>query len=160
MLLPLFFLVRDKLKSILLLDYPDTVYYKHAMKGLAMLKYFPFSKDMQSYEYLEIHYKRKKVRKIWLPFKGKVAWNGFFAHCILSRCCATVIFAEIGQVLTHLAHMENTQSEIFMLGRLKILIAFCFLRALMSDAIWHGWNIDLMKTSQIVEKSWRTLQIR
>jgi hypothetical protein len=36
---------------------------------------------------------------------------------------------ELGQDLTHLAQKENTQSEIFLLGRLKISIAFCYLRA-------------------------------
>jgi hypothetical protein len=51
-----------------------------------------------------------------------------FFHVVL-------IFTELGQDSTHLAHKENTQREIFMLGRLKILIAFCFLRALMLDAI-------------------------
>jgi hypothetical protein len=54
---------------------------------------------------------------------------------ILNFFNVVLIFTELGQDLTHLAHKENTQSEIFMLGRLNILIAFCFLRALMLDAI-------------------------
>jgi hypothetical protein len=41
-----------------------------------------------------------------------------------------LIFTELGQDLPHLAHKENTQSELFLLGRLKILTAFCSLRAL------------------------------
>jgi hypothetical protein len=40
------------------------------------------------------------------------------------------IFTELGQDLTHLAHKENMQSNIFLWDRLKILIAFCSLRAL------------------------------
>ncbi len=54
----------------------------------------------------------------------------FFAHCILSgkeRRDITFfhvvqIFTGLGQDLTHLAHNENTHSDIFLLGRLKILI--------------------------------------
>ncbi len=46
-----------------------------------------------------------------------------------------LIFTELGQDLTHLAHKEKTQSEIFMLGRLNIFNAFCFLRALLSDMV-------------------------
>jgi hypothetical protein len=42
----------------------------------------------------------------------------FFFHVVL-------IFTGLGQDLTHLAHEGNTQREIFLLGRLKILIAFC-----------------------------------
>ncbi len=69
---------------------------------------------------------------------GTIAWDGFFAHCILSRIESKIlnflyvvlIFTELGQYLSHLACKENTQNEIFLLGRLKILIAFCFLRAL------------------------------
>ncbi len=34
------------------------------------------------------------------------------------------------QDLNHLAHKENTQSEIFLLGRLKILITFCSVTSL------------------------------
>ncbi len=41
-----------------------------------------------------------------------------------------LVFTELGQDLTHLAQNENTQSEIFLLGRLKVLIAFFSLRAL------------------------------
>jgi hypothetical protein len=40
-------------------------------------------------------------------------------------CCA-LIFTGLGQDLTHLAHKENTQSDIFLLRRLKILVAFRF----------------------------------
>ncbi len=47
----------------------------------------------------------------------------YFFHVVL-------IFAGLGQDLTNLAHNENTQSEIFLLGRLKIVIAFCSLTAL------------------------------
>ncbi len=39
-------------------------------------------------------------------------------------------FAEIVQDLAHLAHYENRQTEIFLRDRLKILIAFCYIRAL------------------------------
>ncbi len=61
-----------------------------------------------------------------------------FAHCILSRIerkdlnffHVMLIFTGLGQDLTHLAYKENTHSEIFMLGRIKILIAFCSLTAL------------------------------
>ncbi len=41
-----------------------------------------------------------------------------------------LIFTGLEQDLTHLAHKENTHSEIFLLGRLTILIAFCSLKAL------------------------------
>ena len=40
------------------------------------------------------------------------------------------IFTEFGGELTPLAHEENTQSDIFLWDRLKILIAFCSLGAL------------------------------
>jgi hypothetical protein len=43
-------------------------------------------------------------------------------------CCAKS--TGLGQDLTHLAHKENMHSEVFLLGRLKILIAFCSLTAL------------------------------
>jgi hypothetical protein len=65
----------------------------------------------------------------------------FFAHCILlSRIegkrilnffHVVLIFTWLGQDLTHLAHKENTHSEIVLLGKLKLLIAFCSLPALM-----------------------------
>jgi hypothetical protein len=38
-----------------------------------------------------------------------------------------LIFAGLGHDLTNLAHQENTYSEIFLLDRLKILIAFVLL---------------------------------
>ncbi len=38
-----------------------------------------------------------------------------------------LIFTEFGQDLAHLAHKEDTQSEIVLLWRLKILIAFILL---------------------------------
>jgi hypothetical protein len=61
-----------------------------------------------------------------------------FAHCILSRIERkdpkffhfVLIFTGLGQDLSHLAHKENTQSEIFLFCRLKFLIAFCSLTAL------------------------------
>jgi hypothetical protein len=40
------------------------------------------------------------------------------------------IFSELGEDLAHLTLKENTQSDIFLWDRLKILIAFCSLRAL------------------------------
>jgi hypothetical protein len=63
-----------------------------------------------------------------IGFKGTVAWDGFFTHCILSRIerkdlnffHVELIFTGLGQDLTHLARKENTHSEIFLLGRLKI----------------------------------------
>ncbi len=54
-----------------------------------------------------------------------------FFHVVL-------ISTGLGQDLTHSAHKENTHSEIFLLGRLKILIAICSLTALIYDAISHG----------------------
>jgi hypothetical protein len=48
------------------------------------------------------------------------------------------MFTGLGQDLTHLAHKENTHSEIFMFGRQTILIAFCSLTALMYDVVLHG----------------------
>jgi hypothetical protein len=39
------------------------------------------------------------------------------------------IFNELGQDLTHLAHKENTQRDIFLWDRGKILISFCSLGA-------------------------------
>ncbi len=47
----------------------------------------------------------------------------WFFHVVL-------IFTELGQDLTHLVHKGNTQSEIFLFGRLNVLVAFCSLRAL------------------------------
>ncbi len=35
-----------------------------------------------------------------------------------------LIFNGLGQDLTHLAHKENTHSELFVLGRLKNFVAF------------------------------------
>jgi hypothetical protein len=49
---------------------------------------------------------------------------------ILNFFHVLLIFTELGQDLAHLAHKENTQSENFPIGRLKILIASCSLRAL------------------------------
>jgi hypothetical protein len=47
--------------------------------------------------------------------------NGFeFFHVV-------PIFTELGQDLTHLAHKENTHSDIFLWDRLRILNAFCSL---------------------------------
>ncbi len=64
----------------------------------------------------------------------------FFAHYrtsylgykerILNFFHVVPIFTGLGQDLNHLAHKENTQSEIFLLGRLKILIVFFSLTAL------------------------------
>jgi hypothetical protein len=69
----------------------------------------------------------------------------FFAHCILSRieskdlqyfpCCANIYRTEFGQDLTHLAHKVNTQSDIFLWDRRKILIAFFSLGALLYSNI-------------------------
>ncbi len=41
-----------------------------------------------------------------------------------------IMFSGLGQDLIHLAHKENAHSEMFLSGRLKILIAFCSLTAL------------------------------
>jgi hypothetical protein len=46
-----------------------------------------------------------------------------FFHVVL-------IFTGLGQDFTHLAHKENTHNETFLLGRQKILIAFCSLTVL------------------------------
>jgi hypothetical protein len=46
-----------------------------------------------------------------------------------------IIFPGLGQDLTHLAHKENTHSEIFLSGRLKILIAFCSLTSHMVEIL-------------------------
>jgi hypothetical protein len=70
--------------------------------------------------------------------KGTVAFDGFFAHCILSRIerkdpkffHVVLIFTGLGQDIIHLAHKKNTHSEIFLLGRLKCLIASSSLTAL------------------------------
>jgi hypothetical protein len=40
------------------------------------------------------------------------------------------IFTKLGQDLTHLAHKDNTQSDIFLWDRRKILITFCSLGTL------------------------------
>jgi hypothetical protein len=71
---------------------------------------------------------------------------GFLAHCILPLIegkdlkffSCTLISTGLGQDITHLAHKENTHSEIFLLGRQKILITICSLSALIYDAISHG----------------------
>ncbi len=63
-------------------------------------------------------------------FKGTVAWDVFsliasylgYKDGILKFFHAVLIFTGLGQDLTHLAHKENTHSEIFLLGKLKILI--------------------------------------
>jgi hypothetical protein len=69
----------------------------------------------------------------------------FFARCILSRIerkdlkffHVVLIFTGLGQDLTHLALKENTYSEIFLLVRLKILIAFCSLTALIPSHMFE-----------------------
>jgi hypothetical protein len=50
-----------------------------------------------------------------------------YKESILHFFHVVLMFSELGQNLTHLAHMENTQSEIFLLGRLKILLRFVLL---------------------------------
>ncbi len=75
--------------------------------------------------------------------KGTIAWDGFFVHCILSMIerkdfnffHIKLISTWLGKGLTHLAHKENTHSDFFLLARLNILIAFCYLTALISDVI-------------------------
>jgi hypothetical protein len=49
-----------------------------------------------------------------------------------------LIFIGLGQDLTHLAHKEKRYSQIFLLGRRKILIAFCYLMVVIYDALSHG----------------------
>jgi hypothetical protein len=66
-----------------------------------------------------------------------VSWF-FSLICILSRIerkdlnffHVVLVFTGLGQDLSHLALKENTHSEIFLLGRLKFLIAFRSLTAL------------------------------
>jgi hypothetical protein len=41
---------------------------------------------------------------------------------ILNFVHVVLIFTELAQDLTHLAHKENTQSDIFLWGKIKILI--------------------------------------
>jgi hypothetical protein len=48
---------------------------------------------------------------------------------ILNFFHVELIFTELGQDLTHLAHKENMQSDIFLWDRLNIVIAFCSLGA-------------------------------
>ncbi len=70
--------------------------------------------------------------------KGTVSWDGFFAHCILSRierkdlklisCCSSISW--VRQDLTHLAHKENTQSDTFLWDRRKIQLNF---------VLWRLW---------------------
>jgi hypothetical protein len=48
---------------------------------------------------------------------------------ILDFFNVVLIFTELGQDLIHLAHKENTQRKLFLLGRLTNLHAFCSLRA-------------------------------
>ncbi len=72
----------------------------------------------------------------------------FFAHCILSRIKrknpkffrVVRIFTELEQNLTHLAHKENTQSEIFLLGRLKLHFVILGL-------LYVGYNGMVIKTN-------------
>jgi hypothetical protein len=62
----------------------------------------------------------------------------FSLICILSRIERknlnffhfVLIFTGLWQDLTHLAHKESKASEIFLLGRLKLLFALCSLLAL------------------------------
>jgi hypothetical protein len=93
---------------------------------------------------------RKAFQAIRAQFKdSSVRW--FFARCILSRIKrkdlnffrVVLIFTELGQNLTHLTHKENTQSEMFLLGRLEIVIAFCYLRAPISWIQWYGQENQL-----------------
>ncbi len=59
-------------------------------------------------------------------------------HCILSRITrkdlkffhVVPIFTELGVDLTHLAHKENTQSDVFLWNRRNFFTVFCSLRAL------------------------------
>jgi hypothetical protein len=60
-----------------------------------------------------------------------VRW--FFAHCILSSLIffhVLLIFTEVEQDLTHLAHKENTESEFF-----------CSLRALIKNHLVEMLNL-------------------
>jgi len=52
-------------------------------------------------------------------------------------CCDNIYGLE--QVLKHLAHKENTHSEPFLLGRLKIVIIFCSLTALIDIRCHLTW---------------------
>ncbi len=62
----------------------------------------------------------------------------FLAHCILPMIerkdlkffHVVLISTGLGQDLIHLAHKENTNSEILLLGRLNFLVAICSLTAL------------------------------
>ncbi len=82
---------------------------------------------------------QRPAHNIPASLKGTAAWDGFFAHCILSRnerkdltfFYVVPIFTELAQDLTHLAHTENTQREIILWERRKILIAFCSLGTLL-----------------------------
>ncbi len=60
--------------------------------------------------------------------KGQYREMVFFAHSILSRIERKDLvpkFTELGQDLTHLAHKEKTQRDIFLWDRLKFFTAFC-----------------------------------
>jgi hypothetical protein len=105
-------------------------------------------------------------------FKGKVGWDGVFAHWIndLKFLHVVPIFTELGQDLTHLAHTENTQSDIFLWDRGKILIAFCSLGALYNIlspmveilTLWspHMLLKNLGALSEYAKCSWSSTKIK
>jgi hypothetical protein len=77
----------------------------------------------------------------WILLQGAVqcargSWSQFIfctSTCWLTRKGPASVSRRCegsGQDVTHLAPKENTQSEIFLFGKLKILIAFCSVRAL------------------------------
>jgi hypothetical protein len=90
---------------------------------------------------------QKSINITGFPFKESVARDGFFCslHPIQDRkkgpeifFHVVAIFTELGQDFTHLADSENTQSDIFLRDRRKILIVFCSLVALIYYSVSHG----------------------
>jgi hypothetical protein len=61
-----------------------------------------------------------------------------------------LIFTSLGQDITHLPHKENMHTEIFLLGRLKIVIRFSSLTALVFRILYLGDSDMVKKTSHAI----------
>ncbi len=111
---------------------------------------------------LQVHMRGKHA------FKGTVAWDGFSAHCILSRIeRKDLIFFSLFQYLPSKARFNSFSALAeyaewyFPVGQAINLNYILFSWG--SDKIYpvsHSWNMDPMESSKVVDESLRTLQIR
>ncbi len=129
---------------------------QHVQEGLSGSRDYDSSKEVLGNKRLLY---LAAVNPVWCILKGTVAWDAFSLIAsypgqkerIQKNFHVLPIFTELGQDLTHLAHTENTQTDIFLWDRRKIEIAFFSLKALIYYPVSQGWNIEPMETSQVVE---------